>query len=80
MKVIPSLHKQPGFGTADGWKLRTWSAKLSTPEAKCAAPVTRQHSVHYLFNAVTGHVITSRHKGAWNDQVCKRAWNDQVCM
>ncbi len=44
MKVIPNLHKHPGFGTADGWELRNSSAELSLPEAKGNAPVTRPRS------------------------------------
>ena len=76
MRVIPNLHKQPGFGVADGWQLHTWSADLNLSETKSGPPVNRTHRVHYLINTLTGHVITSQH----NDQVRMRMWLELVVV
>ena len=52
MRVIPKLHKQAGFGAADGWGLVHGFA-LGLPKQKMELLLPDSEHVHYIINTVT---------------------------
>jgi hypothetical protein len=59
MRVIASLHKEPGFTAEDGWEMRVWERTLTLKDKK-GNLVTAGHKCNYLIHRETGHVITSQ--------------------
>ncbi|CAM2730100.1 unnamed protein product, partial [Rotaria socialis] len=57
---------EPGFTSADGWKLKIWKKTLTHGTDKKPALVEHNYQIKYLIHNTKGHVITSQHR-AWND-------------
>jgi hypothetical protein len=75
VRVIATMHQQPGFTAADGWELKEWRKTLTL--TKKGVETTEEYIRPYIIETATGNVVTAQHK-AWMDTPGMVMWIDTV--